>query len=74
MIKKYPGPEVIIFFSCSTQLNMRFFLLINVKMPTIFVVRLVADHPHLRLKFTIRDFLIGIGDVNERFILDFHGS
>ena len=28
-------PGVIKFFSCSTQLNMKFFLLINVKMPTI---------------------------------------
>ena len=28
------GPEVI-FFSCSTQLSMNFFLLINVKTPTI---------------------------------------
>ena len=27
--------EVIKLFSCSTQLNMKFFLLINVKMPTI---------------------------------------
>ena len=30
-----PGPEVIKPFSCSTQLNMKFFLRINVKMPTI---------------------------------------
>ena len=30
-----PGPEVIKLFSCSTQLSMEFFLLINVKMPTI---------------------------------------
>ena len=29
------GPEVIKLFSCSTQLSMNFFLLINVKMPTI---------------------------------------
>ena len=29
------GPKVIKFFSCSTQLSMKFFLLINVKMPTI---------------------------------------
>ena len=30
------GPEVInLFFSCSTQLSMKFFLLINIKMPTI---------------------------------------
>ena len=28
------GPEVIKLFSCSTQLSMNFFLLINVKMPT----------------------------------------
>ena len=30
-----PGPEVIKLFICSTQLSMNFFLLINVKMPTI---------------------------------------
>ena len=29
-----PGPEVIKLFSCSIQLSMKFFLLINVKMPT----------------------------------------
>ena len=29
------GPEAIKLFSCSTQLSMKFFLLINVKMPTI---------------------------------------
>ena len=29
------GPEVIFFFSCSTQLSTKFILLINVKMPTI---------------------------------------
>ena len=28
-------PEVIKLFSCSTQLSMKFFLLLNVKMPTI---------------------------------------
>ena len=30
-----PGPEVIKLFSCSTQLSMKFIMLINVKMPTI---------------------------------------
>ena len=30
-----PGPGVINFFSCSTQLSMKFILFINVKMPTI---------------------------------------
>ena len=32
---KRAGPEIIKLFSCSTQLSMKFFLLINVKMPTI---------------------------------------
>ena len=30
-----PGPEVIKLFSYSTQLSMKFFVLINIKMPTI---------------------------------------
>ena len=30
-----PGPVVIKLFSCSTQLSMKFFLLIHVKMPTV---------------------------------------
>ena len=30
-----PGPEAIKLFSCSAQLSINFFLLINVKMPTI---------------------------------------
>ena len=29
-----PGPEVIKLFLCSTQLSMKFIMLINVKMPT----------------------------------------
>ena len=32
--KAFPGPEVIKLFSCSTQLNTKFIVLINVKMPT----------------------------------------
>ena len=34
-VKFKSGPEVIKLFSCSTQLSIKFFLLINVKMPTI---------------------------------------
>ena len=34
-LKVCSGPEVIKLFLCSTQLSMKFFLLINVKMPTI---------------------------------------
>ena len=33
--QEQPGPEGIKHFPCSTQLSMEFFLLINVKMPTI---------------------------------------
>ena len=33
--RRRSGPEVIKLFSCSTQLSMKFFLFINVKMPTI---------------------------------------
>ena len=32
--KRLIGPEVIKVFSCSTQMSMKFCLLINVKMPT----------------------------------------
>ena len=32
--ERNPSPEVIKFFSCSTQLSIKFFLLINFKMPT----------------------------------------
>ena len=35
VIRLKPGLGVIKLFSCSTQLNMKFILLINVKMPTI---------------------------------------
>ena len=38
-----PGLEVINFFSCSTQLSMKFFLLINVKMPTTVVILTVMS-------------------------------
>ena len=31
----FSGPEVIKLFSCPTQLSMKIFLLINMKMPTI---------------------------------------
>ena len=35
VVTALPGPEVIKHFSCSTQLSMKFFLHINVKIPTI---------------------------------------
>ena len=55
MLVKKPGPEVIKLFSCSTQLSMNFFLLINVKMPTIvgiltFMSGKIAIYANLGLK------------------------
>ena len=38
-----PDPEVIKKISCSTQLSLKFFLLINVKMPTIFGILTVMS-------------------------------
>ena len=35
LVRQTSGPEVIKLFSCSTQLNVNFIILINVKMPTI---------------------------------------
>ena len=50
-----PGPEVTKLFSCSSQLGMKFFLLINVKMPTIVGIltlmsRIIAFSTYLSLK------------------------
>ena len=35
LYEHWTGPEIIILFSCSTKLSMKFFLLVNVKMPTV---------------------------------------
>ena len=59
-----PGPGVINFFSCSTQLSMQFILLINVKMPTIvgiltFINRIKARKiyifQHFKFNFNISE-------------------
>ena len=44
------GPEVIKLFSCSTQLSMKFFLLINVKMPTIVAILTFKSGRNSRLQ------------------------
>ena len=49
------APRLLKLFSCSTQLSMKFFLLINVKMPTIvgiltFISRKIASQTYLILK------------------------
>ena len=52
---KHSGPEVIKLFSSSTQLSMKFFLLMNVNMPTIvgilrFMSRQISILCYLSLK------------------------
>ena len=37
-MQRNPGPEVIKLFPCSTQLSIKFFLHINLKMPTIVAI------------------------------------
>ena len=60
----FPGPGVIIFFSCLTRLSMKFILLINVKMPTIvgiltFINRIKARKTyifqHFKFNFNISE-------------------
>ena len=50
-----PGPQVIKLFSCSTQLSMKFIMLINVKMPTIvgiliFMSKINTTSEHLKAR------------------------
>ena len=50
-----PGPKFIKLFSCPTQLSMNFFLLMNVKMPTMagilaFISRKIPLQAYLSLK------------------------
>ena len=61
--KKIHGPEVIKLFSCSTQLSMKFIMLINVKMPTIvgiltFISRINTTSESLKARkvFVFRHF------------------
>ena len=53
-----PGPEVIIFFPCSTQLSTKFILLINVKMPTIVGILTFISMIHTSERFKAIHFFI----------------
>ena len=46
-----PGPKVIKVFSCSTQLSMKFSLLINMKMPTIVGIFIFISRENLTLSY-----------------------
>ena len=49
------GPEVIKLFSCSTQLSMKFSLLINMKMPTIFGIFIFINRENFMLSCISQD-------------------
>ena len=49
LITSEPGPKVIKLFSCSTQLSMKFILLINVKMATIVAILTLINRINSRL-------------------------
>ena len=58
-----PGPKVIKLFSCSTQLSMKFTMLINIKMPTIVGILTFISMTNItseRLKARYFFLLIGI--------------
>ena len=53
------APEVIKLFSCSTQLSMKFILLINVKMPTIVgILTFISMINTASERFKARNFFI----------------
>ena len=53
-----PRPEVIKLLSCSTQLTMKFFLFINVKMPTIvgILISILPKNQAAAIEMVISDF------------------
>ena len=54
-----PGPEVIKLFPCSTQLSMKFFLLINVKKPTVVdILTFISMINTTSKRLTARNFFI----------------
>ena len=58
-LTEWAGPEVIKLFSCSTQLCMKFFLLINVKMPTIVgILTFISMINTASKRFEARNFFI----------------
>ena len=66
-----PGPEVIKLFSCSTQLSMKFILLLNVKMPTtvgiLTFISMINTTSESRLKainFSLVDILVFMSSWN----------
>ena len=50
-----PGPEVIKLFSYSTQLSMKFFLLINIKMPTIVGILIFISRKNFMLSSALQE-------------------
>ena len=49
----YTGPKVV--FSCSTQLSMKFFLLINIKMPTVVGILIFISRKNFMLSSALQE-------------------
>ena len=49
------GPEAIKLFKCSTQLSMKFFLLINIKMPTIVGILILISRRNFMLSSALQE-------------------
>ena len=61
MTRKHPGPEVIKLFSYSTQLSMKFILLLNVKMPTIVGILTFISMINKHLRDLKQEFSLFVG-------------
>ena len=49
------GPEVIILFSYSTHLSMKFFLLISIKMPTVVQILIFISRKNFMLSLAVQE-------------------
>ena len=60
------GPEVIKLFSCSTQMSMKFSLLINMKMPTKVGIFIFIGRDNFMLSYILQEKIVVV--INLRFI------
>ena len=64
-----PGPEVIKLFSCSTQLRMKFSLLINMKMPTTVGIFIFISREKFMLGYVLQERIAIVSSLRTNFML-----
>ena len=69
-----PGLEVIKLFSRSTQLRLKFILLINVKMPTVVGILTFISRINYRLSLSKPEISIYLGYISIYELLKFHAQ